>query len=117
DSIPSPRSLLALTPMPPLLLAPNTPLAFGTVERPKTPLPPGTPAAAASVASLRAKTPFLALEAVRDSLPSPGSLLALTPMPPLLLAPNTPLDFGTVERPKPPFPQGTPAAPASVASL
>src|SRR5262245_249208 len=38
---PSPPWLVPATPTPPLLFAPKTPLAFGTVDRPNTPLPPG----------------------------------------------------------------------------
>jgi hypothetical protein len=64
---PSPLSLFPKTPVPPLLLAPNTPLALNTVDKPNTPLPPGTPDGAALVELLLAKKPLLALDAVKAS--------------------------------------------------
>src|SRR5580658_756439 len=58
-NIPLPLSQFPETPVPPVgqLLAPNTPLALGTVVRPKMPLPPGVPAGHGVVAVLEAKIP------------------------------------------------------------
>jgi hypothetical protein len=74
-NMPSPLSLFPETPVPPLLLAPKTPLALGTIERPNTPLPPGTLGGARVVASFRAKMPLLALDVVKASPPSSEGLV------------------------------------------
>src|SRR5262249_34546222 len=47
---------MPVTPLPPLLLAPNTPLAFGTFEKPNTPLP--FPPGAELVLSFAPKIPL-----------------------------------------------------------
>jgi hypothetical protein len=71
--IPRMPSPFALTPVPALLWAPKTPLAFGTFETPKTPFPPGLPAGAGETDAVFPKTPDWLLDAVEPSTPSPAT--------------------------------------------
>jgi hypothetical protein len=63
------------------LCAPNTPLAFGTRETPKTPLPPALGSLLLRFDTLLPTTPHLADETVSPTTPSAQSLVPLTPAP------------------------------------
>src|SRR5438552_19182585 len=91
-------SVVRSSPLPPLLLAPNTPLALGTVDKPNTALPPG-PGGAGLVASLRAKMPLWALDSVKATPPSSERSEERRAGQALWLAPKPPHALGNVEKP------------------
>ena len=60
----------------------EAPLAFGTLETPKTPLPPEIPAGDGLLELFTPNTPVLALELLIPETPSPLSLFPVTPAAP-----------------------------------